>query len=90
MTRFAMFFAALFALSLGACGEETPEVEEHILVPADVDHDEPSEEAPAEEEISAEDVPIPEDFEDEVAAEITADNLEDAIRALESEIAADE
>ncbi len=81
------------ALGLAACGgEETTEpTAPEAPVEAPVE-EEPTveEEAAAEPEITADDLAIAADFEDEAVEQITADNLEAELAALEAEIPAEE
>lgn len=83
--------ALALALCLGACGAEeadpAPETPEPAEAPIAVgtETEEPTEEAPP--EISEEDFPIAEDFEEESVAAITADNLEAELAAMEAELA---
>ena len=84
--------AALFVLTLSACGAEeaTPPTEDPVDEVAAIDEsavEDTSEEAAEELEIAADEFPIPEDFEEEAAGEIRAENLEEQVAALEAELA---
>ena len=82
-------------LALGACGDEAPAADPETT--AETPETEPADEvaevegvADVEEleegEATADEVPIPEDFEAEVAASITIENLEGQLAALELEV----
>ena len=81
--------ALALALSLAACGAEADsdpasESPDPTEAPTAVAEEPADEEAM---EIAEEDFPIPEDFEEEAATSITAENLEDEVAALEAELA---
>jgi ABC-type glycerol-3-phosphate transport system substrate-binding protein len=83
----ALVLALAFAAS--ACGgqaaEPAPEPEPAVEEPAA--EDTTAEETPAPEEApSEEEIPLAEDFAEEVASAITAENLDDELAALEAEL----
>ncbi len=85
MSRWLLIAALAFPV---ACGGEEPAEDP---APEEPVQEEPIEEEPvAEAEPTEEEIPIPEDFEDEAAAEITADNFASVLDELEAEINADE
>ena len=87
----ASFLSLGLALALSACGAEAAEPASEPIEATEPeaagDTEEAAEAEEAEPEITAEDLALPEDFEDEVAEEINADNLEDELAALEAELA---
>lgn len=85
---------SLMGLGLSACGGEEP-AEEPTEEPTTEEPavEEPATEEPeveepvAEAEPSAEELPIAEDFEEEVAEAITAENYDDVLTQIEAELA---
>lgn len=83
-----MFSALVFALFALACGNDPrPKVEptpEPALDPSAAKPETPKPEVP---DPSAEELPLPQDFETEVAEQITAQNFRAELERLEREIA---
>ena len=80
-------------LALGACSPDEaadPVGSEPVVAevePIELRAENELPEEPDVEDIAAEDFPLPEDFEEEAAQEITSENLEVQIAALEAELA---
>ncbi|MFK7988013.1 MAG: hypothetical protein AB8I08_18480 [Sandaracinaceae bacterium] len=83
--------ALALALSLVACGAEeadpAPETPEPAETPVAVDMETEESTEEALPDISEEEFPLAEDFEEEATAAITADNLEAELAAMEAELA---
>lgn len=80
---------AAVLVGMFGCNKPAPEVAEPAVEEPVVEETPAVAEVVAEPEITAEELPVPDDFADEVAESITDENLEDELAKLEKEMEAE-